>query len=180
MCQPPSGTNADGVAGGQLGYLHSVSMDNADTIIAGAPGANGFQGAVYAFSGSAAAPAAPLSTSSLSFSGVAGLRTNAQSVTLTNSGNAPLQLTSVAVTGACSNASVCAFPFSSTKNCLAASPLAPGAQCTEQVTFVPASSGSFGAALVFSYDSGTGTVVQSVQLHGGATAGGLQRGGQLK
>ncbi|HEY1802805.1 MAG TPA: choice-of-anchor D domain-containing protein [Terriglobales bacterium] len=56
-----------------------------------------------------------------------GTRTQPQTVTLTNSGNAPLPMVSILVSG---------IDFKQSNNCGAQ--LAPGAQCSVQITFQPA------------------------------------------
>lgn len=70
-------------------------------------------------------PAITLSNTSLSFGNVALGGSASQSLTLTNSGSAPLTISSITTAGA----------FSQTSNCLA--PLASGSQCTITVTYTP-------------------------------------------
>jgi len=60
---------------------------------------------------------------------------------LTNSGSAPLEITSIAITG--TNAS----DFAQTNNCQ--SPLAAGATCTITITFTPAAPGPRTANVMF-------------------------------
>lgn len=164
-------TNSNGEGDALFGY--SVGVDNnGSNIVAGEPfptvNANG-AGAMYVFSGSAALPAATVSPTHLSIAGPVGLTTGAQSVTLTNKGTAPLNVASVVVAGLCSSTS-CALPLTSSQNCVSASPLAPGAHCSESVSFAPTTAGSFTAALVFTDDSGgTAGATQSVSLSGKAT-----------
>jgi uncharacterized repeat protein (TIGR01451 family) len=92
----------------------------------------------------AAVPGVTLSTSSVNFGNVQINTTSAaQFVTLTNSGTAPLSISSVALTGA--NAA----NFVQTNNCPAAtSALAPDASCTFNITFSPNAVASFSAAIV--------------------------------
>jgi trimeric autotransporter adhesin len=163
-------TSSGGQGGDGFGYSANID-EKGDKIITGAPGVSASKGAIYVFT-SSASTLQPLSTASLSFSGAAGAKAAIQSVTLTNRGDSPLHLTSVSVTGDCLKEGACAVPFSSTRNCLAASPLPPGAQCTEVVSFTPTSPGSFTASLAFVYDSGTRTVIEAVQLHGTAAKAG--------
>jgi hypothetical protein len=160
-------------ASGQTGdaFGSSVAMDTGDTIIGGAPGIG--SGSLYVFKGGVSAPPETLSATSLTFNGAVNTRTTSQTVTFTNQSDAPLQLTGVSVTGKCETAVACVFPFTSTKNCVAASPLAPGAHCSESVTFVPPRPGSYDASLAFTFDSGASTSVQTVQLHG-TTAASIQ------
>ncbi len=80
-------------------------------------------------------PTAGLSTNSLIFNPqVIGRTSGAQTVTLTNTGPAPMQFANAAITGANSNS------FAETNNCPAT--LAPQADCTINVTFTPATSNS--------------------------------------
>src|ERR1019366_237993 len=83
-----------------------------------------------ALSGTGDAPVASVSPSSLAFGNQAvGVTSSAQSVTLTNSGNAVLNVSRIAVSG--TNAS----DFAQTNNC--GTSVAAGANCTISVTFKP-------------------------------------------
>jgi hypothetical protein len=79
-------------------------------------------------------PAAVLTISprALDFGNQAVGRTSSQRMTLTNSSDSTVKIVSIAAAG----------DFTATGNCLAASPLAPGASCTIAVTFTPATEGS--------------------------------------
>ena len=129
----------------------SVSMaDNAS----GSPQA-------VSLSGTGTAPAVSLSSTSLSFGNQAeGTTGTGQSVTLSNSGNGTLYITSLAVTGA--NAG----DFAQTNTC--GSSVAAGGNCTISVTFKP-SLASAEAASVSIADSATGSP-QAVSLSGTGTA----------
>jgi parallel beta-helix repeat protein len=86
------------------------------------------------------APAVTLSTANLTFSNQAvGTTSTAQAVSLTNSGNATLSITGIAVTG--TNAS----DFAQSNTC--GSSVAAGANCTISVTFTPTATGSRSASL---------------------------------
>ena len=111
----------------------------------------------------AGAPAASVSPTSLSFgSESVGTSSTAQTVTLSNTGNAALSITSIGITGTGSS------DFSQTNNC--GSSVAAGAKCTISVTFKPAASGSLTAALALT-DNATGSP-QSITLTGTGTASG--------
>lgn len=84
-------------------------------------------------------PAAMLSPSPLTFSSQLAGASATLTVTLTNGGNAPLTITSIAFTGP--NAS----EFGQTNNC--PSSLAPDNSCTINVTFTPTAAGSATASL---------------------------------
>jgi hypothetical protein len=112
-------------------------------------------------SGTGTSIIASVSPTSLAFGNQSvGITSTTQSVTLTNSGNAALSITSVAVFGA--NAS----DFSQTGNC--GSSVSAGASCTISVTFTPSASGSRAAALAIT-DNATGSP-QSVSLSGTGTS----------
>jgi hypothetical protein len=103
-------------------------------------------------------PAVNLSPTTLSFSSTAvGTASAAQVVTVSNTGNAALSLSSIALTGA--NAG----DFSQTNNC--GSSLAAGAHCALNVTFKPTAAGARAAAVTLS-DNATGNSTQTVSLAG--------------
>jgi hypothetical protein len=148
----------DGLAGDLLGVSVAFSSDDS-MIVAGAFGAtigsNSGQGATYVF---LAAPLASPSPTGLSFGNqAAGTASSAQTVTLKNTGNAPLHVTAVTA----------ASGFSTTTNCVTASPLPAGASCVESVSFIPTSTGTITANLTFTDDSdGVASSTQSVSLSG--------------
>jgi hypothetical protein len=108
-------------------------------------------------------PVASLSPPTLTFANqAAGSSSAAQSITLNNNGSAALSITSIAITG--TNPS----DFAQTNNC--GSSVAAGASCTISVTFTPAASGSFTAALTLT-DNATGSP-QSLTLSGTGTSSG--------
>jgi hypothetical protein len=113
------------------------------------------------------APGASLSPASLTFaSQTVGASGSAQTVTLTNTGNATLTLTGISITGADPS------DFTETNNC--GSSIAAGAGCTISITFTPGASGSLSATL-----SVTATSVgdPSVGLTGTGTSTGGGTGG---
>ena len=111
-------------------------------------------------SGTGTAPAAPgvmLNPTSLTFTGVnLGSSSAAQSVMLTNTGNALLTISSIGVTGM--NAS----SFAQTNSCGAS--VAVGGSCTISVTFTPSAAGVLTAAISVA-DNGAGSP-QTVGLTG--------------
>ena len=113
-----------------------------------------------ALSGSGTQASASLSTGSLTFGNTMVASTSdPQTVTLTNSGNVALTISSVAVSG--TNAS----DFNMTNNCGAS--LAASASCTISVTFKPAAEGARSATITVT-DNGT-PATQSVTLGGTGT-----------
>jgi hypothetical protein len=153
---PPDGTVDD-----LFGYSTSLSWNGAVAAV-GAPrtniDANLYEGATYVFTGSAATPLASVSPSSLTFGPQrVGTTSGPQTVSLTNTGTAPLNVTNVAVTGS----------FTATQNCVSASPIAPGTSCSESVAFAPLSASLATGTLSFTNDSGGASgAVQQVALQG--------------
>jgi hypothetical protein len=112
-------------------------------------------------------PGASLLPGSLSFGNqTLGTTSSAQTATLTNTGSAPLAITSIGITGANSG------DFNQTNTC--GTTLAGGASCSISVTFTPQVVGSLSATLSVSDDasgspqtvslSGTGVGIPVVQL----------------
>jgi trimeric autotransporter adhesin len=107
------------------------------------------------------APQAVLTPSSLSFaSTTAGSTAVAQTITLSNPGNAALSVSGISITGANT------ADFAQTTTCT--STLAAGATCTIAVTFTPASAASFTAAVSVA-DNASGSP-QTAALTGTGTA----------
>jgi hypothetical protein len=116
-----------------------------------------------ALSGTGASPGVSLSPSSLSFGNEAvGVVSPSQTITLSNTGNAALSITGLALAGA--NPS----DFAQSNNC--GGSVAAGGNCTISVTFTPAASGSFTASVSVA-DNASGSP-QTVALSGtGANPG---------
>ncbi len=109
----------------------------------------------------ATAPVDGLSPTSLAFGNQSvGVTSAAQTVTLSNTGNAALSITSLALTG--TNAS----DFAQTNTC--GSSVATGSNCTISVTFKPSASGSRTASVSIT-DNASGSP-QTVSLSGTGTA----------
>jgi hypothetical protein len=97
------------------------------------------------------------SPTSLAFSGqTVGTKSGAQTVTLSNTGGAPISLSSITITGVNSG------DFGQTNTCGAS--LAPGGNCTISVTFTPTATGTRGASL--SITDSDPSSPQSVNLSG--------------
>jgi Cep192 domain 4/Abnormal spindle-like microcephaly-assoc'd, ASPM-SPD-2-Hydin/HYDIN/CFA65/VesB-like, Ig-like domain len=115
-------------------------------------------------SGESTAPSVSFSPTSLSFPGqTVGTSSAAKTVTLSNTGNAALTLSSIALTG--TNAA----DFAQSNNC--GSSVAAGASCTLSVTFTPSASGTRSATLSVT-DNASGSP-QSVSLSGSAVVPGV-------
>ena len=111
-------------------------------------------------SGTGVAPVVSLSPTSLSFgSQPVGTSGAAQNVTLTNSGNAALTITSIAINGANSG------DFAETNTCGAS--VAASANCSISVTFKPTATGNRAASVTIT-DDATGSP-QAVSLTGTGT-----------
>src|SRR5207248_1307385 len=114
--------------------------------------------------GLAAAPAVTLTPTSLDFgSQLVGTTSLVKSVTLRNSGSAPLTISSIAVTGA--NAG----DYAQTNNCpIGPATLAVNATCTISATFSPSATGSRTASVSISDDAAG--IPQTIALSGTGTA----------
>ncbi|MFZ1972900.1 MAG: choice-of-anchor D domain-containing protein [Candidatus Acidiferrales bacterium] len=111
-----------------------------------------------------AAPIAGVNPAALTFATQAvGTTSGTQTITLTNAGSAPLNLTSLAITG--SNAGSFGFYAGGAKACpLPSGPVAAGTACTVLVDFMPQAPGPVGATFSFT-DNANGSP-QAVALSG--------------
>jgi RHS repeat-associated protein len=105
-------------------------------------------------------PLASLSPSGLTFTAVSGTSSAAQTVQLTNTGNAALTITGVTITGSGASS------FADTSACGTSLPV--GFSCNISVTFTPSSAAGFSATLSVA-DNASGTP-QSITLTGTGTA----------
>ena len=165
-CTAGSGFTARSTFNNNL--IESKIAGNSGTYAATGTATNGWTMQMVALKPAAAAASsvASLSPSSLTFSnqGV-GATSASQSITLNNSGNGALNITSIAVTG--TNGS----DFAQTNTC--GSSVAAGTSCTIGVTFKPTTTGTRTAAITLT-DNATGSP-QSVSLSGtgAGTVGGV-------
>lgn len=107
-------------------------------------------------------PVASVAPASLTFPAAGlGVTSAAQTVTVTNAGNADLTVTGATITGAA------AVDFAATNGCLAAVP--QGTSCDVTVTFTPTTGGARAASLAITTDGGNATVA----LTGTGTAPGI-------
>jgi hypothetical protein len=118
-------------------------------------------GDTWSLGSAATAPGAALSVSSLTFPQQPVLTAATQPVTLLNSGNAPLNITSIGASG----------DFGSTDGCpRSPATLAAGSSCSITVSFRPTTgTGQISGTLTLLDDAGTGT--QSIPLSGYGTWG---------
>src|SRR3989442_8284503 len=106
-------------------------------------------------------PATLSATSSTFGNQRVGTSSAAQTVTLTNSGGAPLNLTSITITGA----QAADFDFAARNTSpTRASSVAPGASCTISISFTPAATGARAATVNITDDAADSP--QSVPLTG--------------
>ena len=110
----------------------------------------------------ASVPAVSLSPTSLAFGEQAvGSTSTAQTVTLTNSGQAPLSISTVSLTGTHPS------DFSTSSDSCTGATVAPGGTCSAAVRFAPTAAGSRSASLTFTDDAADSP--QRVPLSGTAT-----------
>ncbi len=129
------------------------------SVVNPAPGGGTASPQMFAIT-TAPAPVASLSPASLAFPNtVAGATATAMNVTLSNTGNAPLAINNITITGTNPSA------FNQTNGC--GSALAAGSSCTIALTFSPASAASYSANLSVS-DNASGSP-QTVSLSGTGT-----------
>jgi hypothetical protein len=155
--------NGDGTFGGQINYAAGAVSNNVDFMVTADFNGDGAldlalsnfgEGTVSVFLNS---PVAAFAPSRLTFGAqMVGTSSSEQAVTLTNSGAAPLTISSIAASG----------DFSAINNC--GSILKPGANCQASVTFTPTAGGTRTGLLVFN-DSVPGSP-QAVSLSGTGTA----------
>jgi uncharacterized repeat protein (TIGR01451 family) len=107
------------------------------------------------------APVASLTPASLNFTAQTGSTSAAQTATLKNTGNAPLTITGITISGA----NTSDFAENNTDTC--GESLAAGASCAISLTFTPASAASFSATLSVA-DNAAGSP-QTVSLTGTGT-----------
>jgi parallel beta-helix repeat protein len=116
-------------------------------------------------SGTGIAPQATLSTTNVTFPNqLVNTSSAPQTITLSNTGTAALQVTSISVVGAGGSGS---NGFAQTNNC--GSSLAPGANCAISVTFTPAALG--GLSAVLTVNSNAPSVVANLSGTGIAAVG---------
>jgi hypothetical protein len=111
-----------------------------------------------ALTGTGTSPAASLLPDGLNFKTAAGTISAAQTATLSNTGSAPLTITSIALSSDPNGS------FSQTNNCGAS--LAVGASCSFSITFSPAAPSEIHGALTIT--ESPGSLLQSINLHGTA------------
>jgi hypothetical protein len=100
------------------------------------------------------APAASLSVASLTFAAqTLGTTSAAQTITLSNSGTAVLNISGIAFSG------MAAAEFARSGTCQIGSTVAAGGSCTLQATFKPTTAGTRTASLTVSHNAGSGTAV---------------------
>src|ERR1039457_2701118 len=163
----PSDTPRDVASKRLIGFPSSLSFTlpavNGCPALAITDNATGSPQSV-SLSGTGISTGANVSPSNLLFGNQSvGTSSTAQTVTLTNSGNSALSISSVAVLG------VNASDFAQSNNC--GSSLAAGASCAISLTFTPSAASSRTAALAIT-DNATGSP-QSVSLSGTGTSTGV-------
>ncbi|MFP5390028.1 MAG: choice-of-anchor D domain-containing protein [Gammaproteobacteria bacterium] len=130
---------------------------------------NGTGGATsVALAGTAPATAQPsigVSNNAIDFGELAvGALSAPRSITVSNSGLAPLNFSTVGVTGAQADA------FTLGGTCASPTPVAPGASCTLTVSAIPRAAGPLSATLTLASDAANGPVQIALSASGGAAA----------
>jgi hypothetical protein len=158
---------------GNLGVINLQAASNAavvsnQTITITATGTGVSATNTFNLTVNSVAPVAGVSPSSLTFSNQnAGTTSAAQMVTLSNTGNAALNISAIGFAGA--NASSFAVASTGT-TCSTTSPVAASASCTISVTFTPTTTGSLTGTLTITDNSnGTTGSTQTVSLSGTGT-----------
>jgi len=108
----------------------------------------------------AAIPAATVNPATLSFSGAVNTTSSAQTITVSNTGNATLTISSVSLGG------TDASQYAQTNTC---SSVAAGSSCTISVTFTPTSSGSKSASVSIAHSASGDPTIVSLGGTGAAT-----------
>jgi hypothetical protein len=153
-------TNATTPTTSSTQYTGAITVNSTETIEAIATASGYSTSAVAVATYTISLPIASLSPTSLAFGNQPiDVTSTAQAVTLTNTGNAALTITSLALTG--TNAS----DFAQTNTC--GSSLAAGANCTIAVMFTPSLAGTEAASLSIT-DNASGSP-QTVILSGAGT-----------
>ncbi len=118
-----------------------------------------------ALTGTGVGPTASVSPASVGFGGqIVNTTSSAQTITLSNTGNASLTISAIGVSGP--NAGDFAIATSGT-TCSTSTAVAAGSNCTVAVTFTPAASGSRAATLIFTDNNNNASgSVQNVPLEG--------------
>jgi hypothetical protein len=114
--------------------------------------------------GVALSPVIGVSPTSLSFSQTVNTASSAQTVTVSNSGSAPLLLSALSLSGA----QAAEFSLASGTTCVAGGSIAAGASCSVKLTFTPAASGMRSASLAITHNAAGSP--SSVTLNGSGTA----------
>ncbi|MET0167284.1 MAG: choice-of-anchor D domain-containing protein, partial [Vicinamibacterales bacterium] len=132
-------TNNKGGMGILVGYVNTTDANDIAAYIANPAAGNG-------------SPAISLSATSVTFaSQTLGTTSAAQTVTVSNTGTAVLNLTALTFGGAAS------AEFARGGTCQVGANVAAGGSCSLQVTFTPAASGARNATLTISHNAASGT-----------------------
>ena len=140
---------AAGAASGTLTFSHNASPNISTVALSG--------------TGAAAAPIASLTPSALSFAQVLASTSSNQTVTLSNTGLAPLAISTIGIGGAQASE----FARAAASTCANGGSIAPGASCSVLINFTPTAAGARSASLSIAHNatgspslvtlSGTGT-----------------------
>lgn len=141
---------AAGTVTGALTFTHNASPTTTAVALSGV--------------GAAAAPTASLTPTTLSFAQVLASTSSNQTVTLSNTGSAPLAISTITIAGAQASE----FVKASISTCVNGGNIAVGANCTVLVNFTPTVAGARTASLSIAHNA-TGSP-STVTLNGTGTA----------
>jgi YVTN family beta-propeller protein len=144
-----TGTTSALLPGFHILYAYSTDGEEGSSTNTGPQQTSPLIGNITAYPFLVAAPEASLSTGSLVFTGQAvGTSSTQQTVTLTNTGTAPLTVTGISLGGTNPG------DFIESDNCIASSPIAHAGTCTVNLTLTPTTVGAKAATLTVTDNSG--------------------------
>lgn len=147
-----------------VGFAPSVAGARSATLSIAHNAAGGASTSALSGTGVAQSPAVAVSPSALSFTQTVGSTSAPQSVTLSNTGTAPLTLGALAIGGA----QAAEFSITGGSTCSAGATVAANASCIVRIAFTPAAVGTRSAALSITHNAAGSPT--TVALGGNGTA----------
>lgn len=149
-----------------LSFTPSAAGARSATLVVSHNAASAQSSTSLSGTGVALAPVIGLSPASLSFSQVVNSASVAQTVTLSNTGNAALTLGTLSLGGA----QAAEFQFATGTTCAAGGSVAPNASCAISVAFTPAATGARSASLSITHNAAGSPSTIALGGNGTATA----------
>jgi mono/diheme cytochrome c family protein len=158
-CSTSSTVAAGGSCTVGVGFLPAAAGARSGTLTIANNGSGSPLTVALSGSGTALSPVAQVAPSALSFSQTVGLATAAQTVTVSNTGTAPLTLSSVALSGA----AAADYALDSASTCAAGTSVAVNNNCVIKLVFTPSATGARAATLTVAHNAAgsPGTVALS-------------------